>query len=67
MRIDDTIDPSVGFIADVRIGDRVSDDVSLGTIYCSDEAKAQEAAARIQAGTKLATNPLMSYRNLLRR
>jgi pyrimidine-nucleoside phosphorylase len=49
VRIDDTIDPSVGFVTDVKLGDRVTADASLGTIYCRDASKAREAAQRIQA------------------
>jgi len=48
VRIDDRIDPSVGFIAEVRIGDAVDKGAALGTVYCADQAKAREAAARIQ-------------------
>ena len=66
VRIDDTIDPAVGFIADVRIGDRVSGDVPLGTIYCSDEAKAQEAAARIQAAYEVGDQPVNELPQLIK-
>jgi pyrimidine-nucleoside phosphorylase len=53
VRIDDTIDPTVGFIAEVRIGDRVTDSAALGTVYCRDETKAREAAERIQAAYQI--------------
>src|SRR6185503_567657 len=53
VRIDDTIDPSVGFIAEARIGDRVADGAVLGLVYCRDEAKANEAAERIQASYEI--------------
>jgi pyrimidine-nucleoside phosphorylase len=53
VRIDDTIDPTVGFIAEVRIGDRVSESAALGTVYCRDETKAREAAERIQAAYQI--------------
>jgi len=66
VRIDDTIDSSVGFIADVRIGDEVGDDVSLGTIYCSDDAKAQEAAARIQAAYEVGDQPVNDLPQLIK-
>ncbi|MDQ2936252.1 MAG: thymidine phosphorylase [Acidobacteriota bacterium] len=49
VRIDDAIDPSVGFVTDVKLGDRVTADASLGTIYCRDASKAREAAQRMQA------------------
>lgn len=66
VRIDDTIDQAVGFIAEVRIGDEVGDHVSLGTIYCSDEAKAQEAAARIQAAYEVGDQPVKALPQLIK-
>ena len=66
VRIDDTIDPSVGFIAHVRIGDQVGANVSLGTIYSSDEAKAREAAARIQAAYEIGDQPVNELPQLIK-
>lgn len=66
VRIDDTIDPSVGFIADVRIGDQVGGHDSLGTIYCSDEANAREAAGRIQAAYEVTDQPVSDVPQLIR-
>ncbi len=57
VRIEDRIDPSVGFVADVRIGDEVSNGQSLGTIYTRDQSKAQEAAKRIQPAYVIGDNP----------
>jgi pyrimidine-nucleoside phosphorylase len=57
VRIDDTIDPSVGFIAEVKLGDRVTADALLGTIYCSDASKTREAAQRIQAAYQIGDQP----------
>jgi pyrimidine-nucleoside phosphorylase len=53
VRIDDAIDPAVGFIAEIKIGDRVSAGAILGIVYCSDESKAREAAQRIQAAYEI--------------
>ena len=66
VRIDDTIDAAVGFIAAARIGDQVSDDVPLGTIYCSDESKAREAAARIQAAYEVTDQPVTELPQLIK-
>ena len=66
VRIDDTIDPSVGFIAGVRIGDQVSNDVPLGTIYCSDESKANEAATCIQAAYEVGDQPITELPQLIK-
>ena len=58
VRIDDTIEPSVGFVAEVKIGDRVSAGTALGHVYCRDESKAREAASRIQASYDVSDQPL---------
>ena len=53
VRIDDAIDPAVGFIAEARIGDSVNDGTTIGTVYCRDESKAREAAKRIQTAYEI--------------
>jgi pyrimidine-nucleoside phosphorylase len=49
VRIEDAIDPTVGFVAEIKIGDRVAAGDALGMVYCRNEARAREAAQRIQA------------------
>jgi pyrimidine-nucleoside phosphorylase/thymidine phosphorylase len=49
VRIDDKIDPTVGFIAEKKIGDKVERGALLGTVYARDQSRARETAARIQA------------------
>ncbi|PWT83152.1 MAG: hypothetical protein C5B44_01050, partial [Acidobacteria bacterium] len=49
IRIEDTIDPTVGFTAQLKIGDRVEVGESLGLVFCDDEDKGREAVNRIQA------------------
>jgi pyrimidine-nucleoside phosphorylase len=49
VRIEDVINPTVGFVTEVKIGDRIAHDDALGFVYSSDQADAREAAARIQA------------------
>ena len=56
MRIEDKIDPTVGFMAEVKIGDQVSAGQTLGLVYCRDESRAQEAASGFRRRTKLAKN-----------
>ena len=60
VRIDDEIDPSVSFITNVRIGDRIAAGASIGTVYCRDEAKAREAAQAVQAAYEIGEAPLES-------
>jgi thymidine phosphorylase len=57
VRIEDTIDPTVGFITDVKIGGHVGAGESLGTVYCSDQTKAREAARRIRDAYQVGEEP----------
>src|SRR5437016_5761602 len=49
VRIEDQIDPTVGFLSEVKIGSDVRSGDSIGLLYCSDQDRAQRAVARIQA------------------
>lgn len=49
VRIEDKIDPAVGFVTEVRIGDQVTEGQSLGSVYARDSSRAEEAARRIQS------------------
>lgn len=55
LRIEDKIDPAVGFAAEVKIGDEVSAGDTLGLLYCRDEARAQTARERIRAAYKISS------------
>ena len=57
VRIEDVIDPTVGFIAECKIGAQVKAGDSIGVVYCSDAASAQEAVQRIQATYEIANEP----------
>ncbi len=58
VRIDDRIEPTVGFVAEVKIGDRVSSGTALGSVYCRDQSEAREAARRIQVSYNIGDQPL---------
>ena len=49
VRIEDTIDPTVGFVSEVKIGDEVRLGGSLGTVSCAHQGRGEHAAARIKA------------------
>ena len=49
VRIEDKIDPTVGFLGEKQIGEKVEKGELLGTVYARDQAKARETVARIQA------------------
>jgi pyrimidine-nucleoside phosphorylase len=66
VRIDDAIDASVGYLTEVRIGDRVSVGSSLGTVYCRDASRAKEATQRIQAAYEIGDQPLNELPQLIR-
>jgi pyrimidine-nucleoside phosphorylase len=53
VRIEDVIDPTVGFIAESKIGDQVRAGETIGVVFCADSAKAQEAVTRIQASYEI--------------
>lgn len=57
VRIEDIVDPTVGFITDLKIGDKVSAHELIGVVYCADDAKAKEAAQRITAAYEIGDDP----------
>jgi pyrimidine-nucleoside phosphorylase len=66
VRIEDTIDPSVGFIAEARIGDQIGDKAIIGTVYCRDGSRAREAGQRIQAAYEIGDQSSTEIPHLLR-
>ena len=57
VRIEDTIDPTVGFTSDLKIGDQVKSGDAIGVVYCADSASSKEAARRIQAAYHIGDEP----------
>jgi pyrimidine-nucleoside phosphorylase len=53
VRIEDRIDPTIGFLAETKIGDEVRSGDLIGTVYCADDARGQRAAARIRAAYEI--------------
>src|SRR6185295_677876 len=58
VRIEDNIDPTVGFTAEVKIGDQIAAGDPLGFVWCDDEGKAGEAAASIRDAYIIGDDPL---------
>ncbi|HEX8116497.1 MAG TPA: hypothetical protein VF521_04440, partial [Pyrinomonadaceae bacterium] len=48
-RVEDRIDPAVGYVAHARVGQQVSAGEPLGLLYCRKGSHAEAAAARIRA------------------
>ena len=57
VRIEDTIDPTVGFIFELKLGDEVKGGEALGVVYCTDEPAAKEAAQRIRNAYHVSDEP----------
>lgn len=57
VRIEDAIDPTVGFIAEVKLGDAVRAGETVGVVRCRDESKARAAGQRIQAAYEIGDEP----------
>jgi pyrimidine-nucleoside phosphorylase len=53
IRIEDRIDPAVGYAAEARIGDQVKTGETLGLLYCKTQAQAEAALERIRAAYKI--------------
>jgi thymidine phosphorylase len=66
VRIEDVIDPTVGYLSERKIGDEVRAGDPLGVIYCSDSAKAQEALGRIQAAYEVTEEPVGELQKLVK-
>lgn len=54
----DVIDPAVGYILPVRIGDHVTPDTTLCTLYARNEADADKAEAAIRAAITIGDAPV---------
>jgi pyrimidine-nucleoside phosphorylase len=66
VRIEDDIDPTVGFIAEHKIGDQISEGDVLGVVYCADSANAQEAVRRIQTAYEITEEPVRELQKLVK-
>lgn len=58
VRMEDAIDPTVGFVAEVKIGEKVQAGQVLGVVFCGDEGKRRNAAARISASYAIKDAPV---------
>ncbi|MCA1630009.1 MAG: thymidine phosphorylase [Acidobacteria bacterium] len=57
VRVEDEIDPSVGFLADVKLGEEVRKGQALGTLLCRDGARGEEAARRVRSAYTVEDDP----------
>src|SRR6185295_20177839 len=57
VRIEDTVDPTVGFTSELKLGDEIRAGDAIGIVYCADADAAAEAARRIQASYEIGDAP----------
>ncbi len=53
VRIEDTVDPTVGFTSILKLGNRVREGDAIGVVFCADASAASDAARRIQAAYQI--------------
>ena len=66
VRIEDTIDPTVGFTSELKIGDQVEAGDAIGIVYCADRSNAEEATRRIQAAYHVGDEPPAQIEKLVK-
>jgi pyrimidine-nucleoside phosphorylase len=66
VRVDDQIDPTVGFIAAVKIGAEVATGDLLGRVWCSDPGRGEQARARIQAAYEVSEDSFADLPELIK-
>jgi thymidine phosphorylase len=57
-RIEDTIDPGVGYAAEIKIGDEVKAGDVLGLLYCREPLEAHAVSERLRAAYTIGDNPV---------
>jgi pyrimidine-nucleoside phosphorylase len=66
-RKEDSVDPAVGIVLHRKVGDRVSTDEPLATIYYNAEARAARARQLLEASFHIADSPSTERRPLIHR
>lgn len=57
VRIEDPINPTVGFVAEAKIGGRIEEGAVLGVLFGSDQSRLGQAAMRIKAAYQIGRKP----------
>ena len=66
IRIEDTIDPTVGFISELKLGDEIKGGEAIGVVYCTDESAAKEASQRIRNAYHISDEPPVEVEALVK-
>jgi pyrimidine-nucleoside phosphorylase/thymidine phosphorylase len=65
-RVEDAVDPGVGYLAEAKIGQRVEAGQPLGLLYCRRDPAAERASARIRAAYEVGPEPLAHVPQLIK-
>jgi pyrimidine-nucleoside phosphorylase len=57
VRIEDVVDPTVGFVTEVKIGDQIAQGELFGVVHCADSTRGLEAATRISGAYTVSDDP----------
>jgi pyrimidine-nucleoside phosphorylase len=66
VRVEDQIDPRVGFVGEVKIGDELKPGEAIGTVFCDDDESGIRAAARIQSAYSISEAPATDLPSLIK-
>jgi pyrimidine-nucleoside phosphorylase len=66
VRVEDKIDPTVGFLAQIRIGDEVAAGDLIGTVWCGDAGRGERARARIRAAYEVSEDSFADLPELIK-
>ena len=66
VRVEDKIDPRVGFLAEVKIGDELKTGDLIGTVFCEDIARGEQAVNRIKAAYTIGDAPAAERPQLIK-
>jgi pyrimidine-nucleoside phosphorylase len=67
VRMEDEIDPAVGFLVKARLGDEIAEsDKTLGLLYCRDESLVETATERIRDAFKIGDEPSSTEYRLIK-
>jgi len=66
VRIEDRIDPTIGFVAEAKIGDELHERDLIGTVYCADSDRGEQAMTRVQAAYEIGDSPPAQLTTLIK-
>jgi pyrimidine-nucleoside phosphorylase len=66
VRVEDKIDPAVGFVTNVKIGDKVNVGDLIGKVFCDEAERGERASARIRTAYQIGDEPVAELPALIK-